>query len=193
MVNDVFHQERGSRSETGRCLEIGIREVVVRLRSEWLHAGCHWIGQHVLCGGSECPVCQRGVPKRPFSFAQFERQDGTFAILRATPRDVESLEGTAREAGEADYTGAVWALSRPKSRQPLAIRFLRRTPAPFVISRDVLAVEVLRMHSVQVTLNDIQAGTWVALVSGRRILPRRGKESSNAAARTGFQPASSDA
>ena len=167
MNGEIFSSTGGDRACGGRVVEIGRGEVAVAVRSTPLHCGCHWVGQHVICGGSKCKLCAGGMPKRPFSFLGVQRTDGSAGIVRCTPRDVAAMEAAARANGDELSPGAVYGLSRPVSRQPLAVRWHSRARSPWVYSAERLALEVLRVHQVQATERDLEAGRWVELVIAR--------------------------
>lgn len=167
MNNEIFSSAAGDRGCGGRVVEVGRAELVVAVRSTPLHCGCHWVGQHVICGGSRCRLCAGGMPKRPFSFLGVQRADGSAGILRATPRDVAALEAAARANGDELSPGACFAIARPVSRQPLVIRWHSRTRSAWVYSPERLALEVLRVHQVQANERDLEAGRWVELVIAR--------------------------
>jgi len=107
------------------------------------------------------------MPKRPFSFVGVQRPDGSAGIVRATPRDVAAMEAAARANGDELSPGAVYGLARPVARKPLAIRWHSRARSPWVYSPERLALEVLRVHQVQATERDLEAGRWVELVVAR--------------------------
>ena len=167
MSHEVFTPSKPLSSDSGRVVVVSSRPIQVRFRSVPFWAGCHWLGQSVLCGGSECPACQAGHAKRGYAFSLVDvPQQGT-QILRMSVSDFARIVRPSPDATVELDVGDVFEIRREKERVPLTVRFLKSCENIIELSHDQLVLEVLRLHRISVTHADVRERAYWGLVNDR--------------------------
>lgn len=175
----LFGDEADSRVavDCGRVWDVSRAWFCLRLRGVPILHGCHWLGEHVLCGGSECPACRSGVPKRSFSFWWCDSPREGSRVLRATPSDAASCEQGANAAGLTFEAGLSFMVARPVAKRPLAFeRFgISRGVAP--AAQDIIMRSVLALHGVVVPRLDATPAEFTAALNMKcaRVLHAQGR------------------
>lgn len=167
MSNEVFTQDRPRSSDSGRVVVVTTRPIQVRFRSVPFWAGCHWLGQSILCGGSECACCKAGHPKRGYAFSLVDvPQQGT-QILRMSVSDFARIVRPSPDSSVELDVGDVFEIRREKERTPLTVRFLKSCPGIIELTHDQLVLEVLRLHRIAATHADVRERAYWGLVNER--------------------------
>jgi hypothetical protein len=167
MEDEVFSKMRPPSSDSGRVVVVSSRPTQVRFRSVPFWAGCHWLGQSVLCAGTKCPACAKGHPKRGYAFSLVDvPQQGT-QILRMSVSDfAKFVRPDPSSALELDI-GDVFEIRREKERVPLTVRFLKSCQDIIELSQEQLVLEVLRLHRIQATHADVRERAYWGLIHQR--------------------------
>lgn len=151
---------------SGRVVAITATPQVVRVRGRAVAAGCHWLGEHVLCGGNECLACDRGHPKRPFFFLAVDSPSREVRILRVTPKDMQEIGVRAFDScgkNEVDC-GLQMRVWRPGPRRPLAVEYLGHTRGLIELSQEMVWLDVLRVHRICAVAADVRTGEALRLI-----------------------------
>ena len=176
---DVFSREPGISGDTGRICKVGKTQQTIRVRSQCVWVGVHWVGEPGLCAGRVCPLCEAGVPKRPKAWISIDRPNGTHAALEITTGDLGKFTGACAANGFEFGVGASLLIVRSGDRQPLSVIAARFYANVGEVIQDVLMCDVLRFHGVYATLPDVAAGLYAGLVVNRaRELARKARVSS---------------
>lgn len=166
MCDDVFTKEAACSDESGRVVSVGSAWQQIRLRTEPIWCGCHWLGQSILCGGKLCPACKAGSPKRPYAFAAVDRPAKGLAVLRMSASDVAELQRTGSDPA-ALVIGDTWKVRRPGERKPIVAEFFKSFRETLELSQELLMLEVLRLHGIRGTAADVRERAFYGLVCAR--------------------------
>jgi len=170
-MNDVFSARKPISDESGRVVVVDGKRQCVRLRSLVVWAGCHWLQQHVLCGGAGCKACEVGHPRRSYGFAIVDRPTQTAALLRLSATDVARLEESSRGTDptrELAIGDEFW-IRRDGDRKPLTVEFLKNSPQIVELDRDYVMLEIMRLHGIKATPRDIRERIYFDLVRARAL------------------------
>jgi hypothetical protein len=102
--------------------------------------------------------------KRRYAFGLFDRPDCTVGVLQLTERDLEQMIKCDRDSGGVARLGAAWYVSRPASRQPMAVEFSGFSSKLLALPMERLKVDLLRIHGVEATERDLADGGALPLV-----------------------------
>lgn len=140
------------RAVSGRVLTFLRSAGRYRLRSELQEWAAHWLGEHVLCGGSGCGACAAGLPARVFWFGMF---DGITAagsaqgLCRFTASDFAALRAAAEgKCGVLDC-GAIFTIARAVERKPIQATFEKVQDGLARIEDAHLTEEILALHGIR--------------------------------------------
>lgn len=166
-MDDVFSSKKPETDDAGRVVVVSHAWLSIRLRSFPVWVGCHWVQEHVLCGGPKCPLCRHGHPKRPSSFAFVDRVAATTALIRLSATDLAAMSASAGHVNGDLVLGDCWKIARLKERQALSVQFIKHSPEIIELTQDRVMLDVLRLHRIQASARDIAERTFMGLVLAR--------------------------
>lgn len=166
-MDDVFSLSRSSDQPDSRIVRITLAKQAVRIRSEPLWVGLHWVGESILCAVKDCEACRQGYTKRPYAMIAVDRPGNAIAVLQLTEGDLALCTRLDQESKGTIRIGSQFRVWRPQTRQPMSAEFLGFTADLLPVPRESLIVDVLRIHKIKATEGDVRTGGYRALTSMR--------------------------
>lgn len=166
-MDDVFSLSRASDQPDSRIVRITLKQQAVRIRSEVLWVGLHWVGESILCSVKDCEACIQGYTKRPYAMVAVDRPGNSIAVIQLTEGDLTLLKNLDALSQGTIRIGSQFRVWRKADRQPLSAEFLGFTAELLPVPREQLIVDVLRIHKIRATEGDVRTGGYRQLTSMR--------------------------
>lgn len=174
-MGDVFSTSYAREERDSRVVRVTRSSQRIRIRAVPLWVGLHWVERSILCAGKACRCCETGLPVRRYAMTVVDRPEQTLAVLQLTEGDLCKL---ARLDGQQDLVtriGSQYRIWRPGERRPLEAEFLGFTENLITISKEMVMVDVLRIHGIRASEADVRDGGFLHLVQLRAAEVSRGE------------------